>query len=199
MVVVERELRVDRDQLPDAHDGVDPLARRERVLHRVGGRGQPVAEQVLEQQLAEAAARLRRPQRLLELGEVVRAREHLRRGAVELAELLDDLRRRLAGAALGGQQAAVDPLQALVDAAEAPLDLRDDLGGGLAARAPELGPQEAREPDEASAQKERDGRDDEQRDHEPQNATRGIGRSARDQKNQPRRVRRPTGAECRIR
>ena len=57
--------------------------------------GQAVAQEVLEQQLAETAARLRRAQRLLETGEILRALEHLRGGAVDLAEPLVDLGRRL--------------------------------------------------------------------------------------------------------
>jgi len=61
LVVVEGELRVDRDQLARADDRIDPFAGVERVLDGVGARREPVPQQVLEQQLAEAAARLRRP------------------------------------------------------------------------------------------------------------------------------------------
>ena len=60
-VVVERELRVDRHELAGVDDGVDALATAEAVLHRVGAGRKSVAEEVLEQQLAEAAARLRGP------------------------------------------------------------------------------------------------------------------------------------------
>src|SRR5712691_3423446 len=49
-----------------SHDCVHPLAGVERVLHLVGGRRQPVAEQVLEQKLAEATARFRGPEGLLQ-------------------------------------------------------------------------------------------------------------------------------------
>ena len=95
LVVVERELRVDGDELPRAHDGVDPVAGRERVLDRERARRQPVAQQVLEQELAEASARLRRAERLLEAREVLRPLEHLRGGTVDLPEPLVDLGARL--------------------------------------------------------------------------------------------------------
>ena len=60
--VVERELGVDRQQPPSgANDGVDALAGIERVLQVIGVGREPVAQEVLEQELAEAAASLGRP------------------------------------------------------------------------------------------------------------------------------------------
>ncbi len=95
VVVVERELRVHGDVPVDTDDRVDALARVERELHLVGGRGKPVAEQVLEQELAETAARLRRPEGLLEPRQVLGPLEHLRRRLVDLAQALVDLVRGL--------------------------------------------------------------------------------------------------------
>src|SRR6185312_941235 len=59
------------------------------------GRRQAVPEQVLEQELAETATRLRGAQGLLETREIFCALEHLRRRLVHLAEPLVDLVRRL--------------------------------------------------------------------------------------------------------
>ena len=95
VVVVERELRVDRNQLPDPDDGVDAGAVREGVLDRVRGRWKAVAQEVLEQQLSEPAARLRRPQRLLEPAEILRSVEHLPRRVSDLAEPFVNPLRRL--------------------------------------------------------------------------------------------------------
>jgi hypothetical protein len=97
VVVVERELRVHGDDPVDAHDRVDSFARVERVLDVIGGGREPVAQEVLEQELAEPAACLRRTQCLLEPRQVLGPLEHLRRRLVDLAEPLVDLVRRLAG------------------------------------------------------------------------------------------------------
>src|SRR5512132_1216836 len=65
--VVERELGVDRDDAVDLDRRIHALAAGEAVLELERGRRQPVAQQVLEQKLAEAAARLRRAENLLQL------------------------------------------------------------------------------------------------------------------------------------
>ena len=114
--VVERELRVDGDQLLHLDHGVDSLAALEAVLDLVGGRRQPVAQEVLEQQLAEPSACLRRAQDVLEPRDLLRLLEHLRRRPVELREPLDEVLRRLARRLLRREQAPVDPLQPPVDA-----------------------------------------------------------------------------------
>ena len=119
--VVERELRVHRDELVHPDHRVDPLARPEGVLEVVGIRRERVAQEVAEQDLADPTAGLRRAKRLLESSKVVRAREHLSGGAVELAEPLDEIGRGLARALLGREQTAVEPL-------EPPVDLRLELG-----------------------------------------------------------------------
>ena len=163
LVVVERELRVDGDQLTGAHHGVDPVAGREGVLDRVGGGRQPVAEEVLEQELAEAAACLRRPERLLQAREVLRALEHLGCRAVDLAEALVDRRARLlrgleppvdllvevAEPAVDGLRQLADPavdvgraLRELVGRIGAP---RGELGVRLRPLGSELGVQQAQE------------------------------------------------------
>ena len=110
VVVVERELRIDGDVTVDTDDRVHPLAGVERVLHLVRPRRQPVAKEVLEQQLAEPASCLRRSQRLLEACQVLRALEHLCRRLVDLTQAFVDLDRRLRRVL------------------EAPVDLRVELG-----------------------------------------------------------------------
>jgi hypothetical protein len=69
---------------------------------------------------------------MFEAREVVCPREHLRRGAVELAEPLHYLRSGLAGALLGREKAPVEALQPTIDAsvelAEAALDLLLERG-----------------------------------------------------------------------
>ena len=114
--VVERELRVDRDEPLHPDHRIDALAALEAVLHLVRRRGQSVAQEVLEQQLAEPAARLRRPQDVLEPRDLPGLPEHLLRGAVELREPLDDLLRGLSRGRLRREQAAVDAFQPPVDA-----------------------------------------------------------------------------------
>ena len=89
-----------------------------------------VAQEVLQQQLAEAASRLRRTQNVLESRDLTRLLEHLLCGAVELREPLDDLRGRLSARLLCREHAFVyalePPVDALVDlnepAVEAMLD-----------------------------------------------------------------------------
>src|SRR5919202_689811 len=103
--------------------------------------GKAVAEDVREQELADPAPRLGRPEGLLEPREVVRALEHLRGGPAELADLLHDLGRRLAGALLRGEQAPVQPLEGAADLG-AP---RGELVARLLPLGRELGAQEAHE------------------------------------------------------
>src|SRR6266545_2316854 len=121
----------------DVHDRVDPLPGVERELHLVGGRRQTVAEQILEQELSEAASRLRRPQGLLEPCEVLGPLEHLRGRLVDLAEPLVDL----VGCLRSALETAVDlgverrkaPVHRLDHALEPAVDLGVPLGQ-LAAR-----------------------------------------------------------------
>jgi hypothetical protein len=137
------------------------------IVYAVAGRR---SQQVLEQELAEAPAGLRRPQRLLELREVVGAREHLRRRPVELPELLDDLSGALAGALLACEEPPVDPFQPTVDGGgelpEPPVGFRaplGELGGCVGPQDAELGPQRADEPDRAGGESgEKDDEPDEQ-------------------------------------
>ena len=75
--VVERELRVHRDELVHPDHRVHTLAGPERVLEVIGVRRQRVAEEVAEQDLADAPAGLRRAQRLLEAGRESFARESI--------------------------------------------------------------------------------------------------------------------------
>ena len=70
--VVEWELGVDRDDPVDLDHRVDPLPAREPVLQRVGGRREPVGQELAEQKLSEPAAGLRRAQDLLQLSEPFR-------------------------------------------------------------------------------------------------------------------------------
>ena len=134
--VVERELRVHgQQQACRADDGVHALSAWERVLDLVRVGREPVAKQVLEEQLAEAAAGLRRPQRLLEPGEVLGALVHLRRRLRHLAEALVDLRRGLVAAGeapvdgLGDVgEPAVDVGVALVELARRVVAERRELG-----------------------------------------------------------------------
>ncbi len=88
MQVVQRELRVDGQELLGSDDGVHSLAAREAVLQRVGAGRKHVREQVREEQLAEAAPGFRRPKRLLEPLQVVRALEHALRALLDAGELL---------------------------------------------------------------------------------------------------------------
>ena len=147
--VVERELGVDRDELLDADHGVDPLAALEPVLGLVGRGRQPVAEQVLEQELAEAPAGLGRAEDLLEAGEIVGAGEHLRRCALDTPELLGDVDGGLARALLRREQPAVEareaPVDPRVDVAQPPVDALLDA----AKLAREQATPAARRPDDA--------------------------------------------------
>ena len=112
------------------------------MLHAVRGRGQPVAQQVLEQQLAEPATRLRRAQRLLEPRQILGALQHLSGRLIDLPELLVNLVRRL-GCVL---EPAVDlrvelaesAIHRLGDPFEAPVDRRRALGELGAPVGPEL-------------------------------------------------------------
>ena len=101
---------------PTPDHGVHALARPERVLELVRVGRERVAQKICEQELSESAPGLRRAQRLLQPGEVLCAVEHLRRGSVELAQALNDLGRRLAGALLRREQPAVEALEPAVDA-----------------------------------------------------------------------------------
>jgi hypothetical protein len=69
---------------------------------------------------------------MLEASEVVRPREHLGRRAVELAQSVDDLGRRLAGVLLAREEAPVEALEATVDTrielAEAAIELFVERG-----------------------------------------------------------------------
>ena len=140
--VVERELGVDGDEPVDLDHGIDALAAREPVLQRERRRRQPVAQQVLEQQLAEAAARLRWAQRLLEALEVVRARQNLLVRAAELAQAALDLARGL-------RRALEAPVERRGHRFEAPVDLCVALGelrAGLGPQNGQLGTEPAQEP-----------------------------------------------------
>ena len=150
--VVERELCVDGHELLRVDDGVDALSAGERVLEVVGVGRQAVAQEILEQQLAEAAAGLRRPQRLLEPAEILGAVDHLGRRLRDLAEPFVDLRRRLAG----GFEAPVDLRVELAEAAIHRLDdgpqlaidgvvPRLELGRSLGAKRAELAAEEPRQ------------------------------------------------------
>ena len=140
--VVERELGVDRDEPVDLDHGVDALAAREPVLQRERRRRQPVAQQVLEQQLAEAAARLGWAQRLLEALEVVRPRQNLLVRAAELAQAALDL----AGALRRGLETAVEGRRHRF---EAPVDFcvaLCQLCTGVGPQNGQLGTEPAQEP-----------------------------------------------------
>ena len=115
---------------------------REPVLERVRGRWKPVAKQVLEQQLAEAAARLRRPERLLEPLQVVRAREDLLVRAAELAQAALDLARGLRRALETAVERRGHRLEPAVDLGVA----LGELGAGLGAQDGQLGAEIAQEP-----------------------------------------------------
>ena len=125
--VVERELRVDRDDAVDLDHRVDALAAGEAVLELERGRRQPVAQEVLEQQLAEPAASLRRPQDLLQLAQLLRLLGHLHGGLADLAELLVDrvrlLRRVLEPPVDLRVELAEPPVHRLRDRLEPPVDL----------------------------------------------------------------------------
>jgi hypothetical protein len=173
--VVERELRVDRKQFLGPDDRVDPLAAREPELELVGVRGEHVREKVREQQLAEAAPRLRRAQGLLQALQIVCALEHALRARLDPGELLGDLGRGLAGAALCRQQPAVETLEAPVnlgvELAEPAVEPRldpDERAVELLGRAAELGAQRASEADRADGERGRETRDEKDehcRDH----------------------------------
>ena len=159
--VVERELGVDRDDAVDLDHGVDALAAREAVLERVGGRRKPVGQEVGEQELAEPAARLRRPQRMLEALEVVRAREDLLVRAAELAELAVDVARRL-------RRAVQAPVERRGHRLETPVDLRvpfRELRAGIGPKRLQLRAQAADEPDRAEREAGESEQDDESDPH----------------------------------
>ena len=143
--VVERELGVDRDDAVDLDHGVHALAAREAVLQRVRRRRKPVGQEVGEQELTEAAARLRRPQRVLEPLEVVRASEDLLVRAAELAQLAVDVARRL-------RRALQAPVERRGHRLEPPVDLRvsfRELRAGIGPEPLQLSAQAADEPDRA--------------------------------------------------
>src|SRR5204863_4698665 len=124
---VERELRVDRCEAVDLDHRVHALAALEAVLELIRLRGQPVAEQVAEQELTEAAARLRRAEHLLELAELLRLLGERRRRPPDVAELLVDrvrlLRRVLEAAVDLVVERAQPPVHRLRDPLQAPLDV----------------------------------------------------------------------------
>ena len=194
--VVQRKLRVHGDErVVQPDDGIDALAAAEAVLEIEPARGEDVREEVREQDLADAAARLRRAQQLLEALEILRALAHLRCRLVDLAEALVDLRR---GLRHPGQapvdldvelaEAAVDlrvelaeaPVHRLGHSGEPPVDVRvaaRELLGVLSAQAVELGAQHADEPDGGGG--ERRGEKHEENDgpdHGPTNVRTGVGR-----------------------
>jgi hypothetical protein len=70
--------------IPDAHDGVHPVARRELVLERIVLLGEHLGEHVLEERLAEPAPDLGRLEDLLEAGN---APPHVEDALVCLAHL----------------------------------------------------------------------------------------------------------------
>ena len=169
VVVVERELGVDRNVAIDAHDRVHPLAGVERVLDSVRAGGKPVAEEVLQQELAETAARLRRPQSLLQPGQVLRALKHLRRRLVDLSEPLVDLEGRLRRALESPVDLRVELGEAAVHrldhAVETAVDLRIPLGE-LGRRLRLERGEEAREPHGARRREQQQEQGDEdQADH----------------------------------
>ena len=108
--VVEREFRVHRHELVHADDGVHALAAAEGVLERKRVRRQPVGKEIAEQELTEPPSRLRRPQDLLKLSQVLRLLGQLRGRAANVAELL------------------VDRVRLLRGVLHAPVDLRIEVG-----------------------------------------------------------------------
>ena len=158
--VVERELGVDRDETVDLDHGVHSLAVAEPVLELVSAGRKTVAKQVREQELAEAAARLRWPERLLEPLEVVRAGEDLLVRAPELPELVMDLARRLRGALEAPVERRGHRLEPPVDRRAPRVELRP----GVRPQGAELGAQVAHEPDSAGGEP---GEGEQDEDHDP--------------------------------
>ena len=171
--VVERELRVDRDQPVDPDHRVDAVTGREGVLHRVGVRGEPVSEEVLEQQLAEAAPRLGRPQGLLEPREILRAGDHRLCPLGHLAETLIDFRRRLRRRCEPAVDLRVEVREARAERLLHPLQPQLDLG--VACR--ELAPQQARQENRRRAEGEEDETGERSDDHGAQKARDPVGRT----------------------
>ena len=179
-VVVERKLGVDRDRSIGAHDRVDALARVERVLHLVSRGREPVAQQVLEQELAESPAGLRRPQSLLQPREVLRSLEHLRGGFVDLAETLVDLVRRLRCALESAVDLGVElsepPVHRLGHPDEVTVDLRVPLGKLRAPVGSQLS-KNAGKPDQATREEGSDEQDQQDVCHGLTDGRERIGRS----------------------
>ncbi len=185
--VVERELRVDRDEALHLHDRIDALAAAEAVLQLERLGREPVAEEVRQQELSEPAAGLRRPQRLLELAERLRLLEHLRGRLV-------DLRRGARGwprssstrSRAGGRPSCRAPpsrrsIVSTIDC-EPPVDVGVPLAELRAALVPhraELGPDRAREPHRSESGDDENDRDDGEGDHGSTNARDGVGRRPR--------------------
>ena len=96
--VLERELRVHRHQAAGHDDRrVHLVAAPEAVLEAVGVGGQDLGQQALEEDLAEAPADLRRPEDLLEPGDVPADLLHAARRLAERAQLAVDLGHRPRG------------------------------------------------------------------------------------------------------
>src|SRR4029450_3018992 len=171
--VVERELGVDRDEPLDLDDRIDALAGVESVLELVGVRREAVAEKVAEEELAEAAASLRRPQGLLELLEVVGARQDLGIGLAQLAELEMDGARRLRRSLEAAVHGRGHRLQPAVDVGIAVGQLASRLG----AQVTQLRTKDAQH---AHAGHREAGREQDQENsrhgHGPTNGSEGIGR-----------------------
>ncbi len=186
--VVERELGIDRQQpSAGADDDIDPLAGLERVLQLVGVGREPVAQEVLEQQLAEAAAGLGRPQRLLELAELLRALDHLPGRLRHLAETVVDLGRRLRRGRQPRVQRLLEPLQAKLELRIACRQLprgsllhRAEVVRGPLLHRAELAAEQARQEDCARCkgceQHENDG---DESDHGAQNPRDAVGRTTK--------------------
>ena len=174
--VVQRELGVDGDELLDADHGIYALPALEAVLRLVRGWRQAVAEQVLEQQLAEAAARLGGAQNLLQAGEVADPSQHLRRRSLDPAELFRDVDRGLAGALLAREEPSVEAREPAVDPR---VEIRQppvEAGLDAAQAMLEQPAAAARSPDDGGDDRSRGDKPDEDGNHQPTHGTGAVGR-----------------------
>ena len=186
--VVERELRVDRQQHSSgADDDVDALAALECVLQLVGVGREPVAQEVLEQKLAEAAASLRRPQRLLELSELLRARDHLPGCLGHLAEPVVDLRCRLGRRREARVQRLLQSLQAELEFGvprrqlpRCPLLHGSKLGRGRLLQRPELATEQAWQEDRSGGKgRQKEQQNGDHSEHGARECTGAVGRTSK--------------------
>ena len=126
---LQRELGVDRDhRLPDHQHRVHPGPRPEHVLGPVGAVGQPLGQQLLQQQLPQRPPGLGRAQQVLQAAEPAGLLQDLLGHPGDHRDPLADLRRRVGRPGLGVLDAVEPQVQPPVQVDQAPVEAVGDPG-----------------------------------------------------------------------